>query len=175
MTARVETSPASPSTRPRAAPTGCRERVRLGSRRLPSVCYRVGSRKDFEKKTMSDPNLRSGVLRRASVRGAMIAGIVIAIALILLGLTGSFIVDWLWFGEVGYLGVFWTFSLPKAKFSLPSLSRLRLSCGSMGRLRLVRRDRRGFTLVPSTTGKAPRSNPCPTFWNWPAIEWACRV
>ena len=57
---------------------------------------------------MSDLNLRSGMLRRASLRGVIIAGIVLAIALILLGLTGSFIVDWLWFGEVGYFGVFWT-------------------------------------------------------------------
>jgi len=45
----------------------------------------------------------------------MIAGIVIAIALILLGLTGSFIVDWLWFGEVGYLGVFWTILIAESE------------------------------------------------------------
>ena len=57
---------------------------------------------------MSDTKLRSEMLQRALLRGAIIVGIAIAIALIVLGLTGSFIVDWLWFGEVGYLGVFWT-------------------------------------------------------------------
>jgi uncharacterized membrane protein (UPF0182 family) len=36
------------------------------------------------------------------------AGIVVAIGLILLGLTGDFLVDWLWFSAIGYLDVFWT-------------------------------------------------------------------
>jgi uncharacterized membrane protein (UPF0182 family) len=38
----------------------------------------------------------------------IIAGIVGAIGLILLGLTDDFLVDWLWFSAVGYLPVFWT-------------------------------------------------------------------
>ena len=38
----------------------------------------------------------------------MIAAIVLSICLILLGLTGDFLVDWLWFSTIGYLGVFWT-------------------------------------------------------------------
>src|SRR5437588_3534406 len=37
----------------------------------------------------------------------IIAGIVLSICLILLGLTGDFLVDWLWFSTIGYLGVFW--------------------------------------------------------------------
>src|SRR6266481_6171723 len=54
----------------------------------------------------------TGPRRRAPWRGAvvvlMIAAIVLSICLILLGLTGDFLVDWLWFSTIGYLGVFWT-------------------------------------------------------------------
>src|SRR5215467_12567608 len=54
----------------------------------------------------------TGPRRRAPWRGAVmvliIAGIVLPICLILLGLTGDFLVDWLWFSTIGYLGVFWT-------------------------------------------------------------------
>lgn len=42
------------------------------------------------------------------VVGAIIAGIVLAFGLILLGLTGDFLVDWLWFSAMGYSQVFWT-------------------------------------------------------------------
>src|SRR5215831_9025316 len=54
----------------------------------------------------------TGPRRRAPWRGAVmvliIAGIVLSICLILLGVTGDFLVDWLWFSTTGYLGVFWT-------------------------------------------------------------------
>src|SRR5256884_3197274 len=54
----------------------------------------------------------TGPRRRAPWRGAvvvlMIAAIVLSICLILLGLTGDFLVDWLWFSTIGYLDVFWT-------------------------------------------------------------------
>src|SRR5258708_9695094 len=54
----------------------------------------------------------TGPRRRAPWRGAVvvlvIAGIVLSICLILLGLTGDFLVDRLWFSTIGYLGVFWT-------------------------------------------------------------------
>src|SRR5215831_7962132 len=54
----------------------------------------------------------TGPSRRAPWRGAVmvliIAGIVLSICLIVLGLTGDFLVDWLWFSTIGYLGVFWT-------------------------------------------------------------------
>jgi len=54
----------------------------------------------------------TGPRRQAPWRGAVvvliIAGIVLSICLILLGLTGDFLVDWLWFSTIGYLGVFWT-------------------------------------------------------------------
>src|SRR6266545_1364648 len=45
---------------------------------------------------------------RGAVVGLIIAAIVLSICLILLGLTGDFLVDWLWFSTIGYLGVFWT-------------------------------------------------------------------
>src|SRR5436190_4087320 len=64
---------------------------------------------------MSDQTMTIGITgprRRAPWRGAVmvliIAAIVLSICLILLGLTGDFLVDWLWFSTIGYLGVFWT-------------------------------------------------------------------
>jgi uncharacterized membrane protein (UPF0182 family) len=38
----------------------------------------------------------------------IIAATVLSICLILLGLMGDFLVDWLWFSTIGYLSVFWT-------------------------------------------------------------------
>jgi hypothetical protein len=56
--------------------------------------------------------------RRALGRGAfialLIAVILLAICLILLGSTVDFIVDWLWFSAIGYLSVFWTVIAAKA-------------------------------------------------------------
>src|SRR5215813_10242392 len=61
---------------------------------------------------MSQPTLRIGTSRRALTRRPLgvllIIGFVFAIGLILFGLVGDFIVDWLWFSELGYFGVFWT-------------------------------------------------------------------
>jgi uncharacterized protein len=45
---------------------------------------------------------------RTAVAGLIIASIVLAIFLILLGLVGDFLVDWMWFSAIGYLRVFWT-------------------------------------------------------------------
>jgi uncharacterized protein len=57
--------------------------------------------------------------RRAPWRSAMvallIAAIVVLICLILLALTGDFLVDWLWFSTIGYLGVFWTTIIAEAE------------------------------------------------------------
>ena len=54
----------------------------------------------------------TGPRRRAPWRGAVvvliIAAIVLSICLILLALTGDFLVDWLWFSTIGYFDVFWT-------------------------------------------------------------------
>src|SRR5215813_8183371 len=59
---------------------------------------------------------------RAPLRGAVVGLIITtavgAICLILLGLTGDFLVDWLWFSTIGYLGVFWTTIAAKAEVFL---------------------------------------------------------
>jgi uncharacterized membrane protein (UPF0182 family) len=53
-----------------------------------------------------------GPRRRAPWRGVVVALLIAAtgaaICLLLLGLMGDFLVDWLWFSSVGYLHVFWT-------------------------------------------------------------------
>jgi uncharacterized protein len=46
--------------------------------------------------------------RRNAVVRVIIAAIVVGIFLILLGLAGDFLVDWLWFSSIGYLQVFLT-------------------------------------------------------------------
>src|SRR5436190_1672633 len=51
---------------------------------------------------------------RAVVVAAIIAAIVLVVGLILLGLTGDFLVDWAWFLAVGYPSVFWTLVGAKA-------------------------------------------------------------
>lgn len=54
----------------------------------------------------------TGPERQAPRRNVVVAlltlGIAAAISLILLGLTGSILVDWMWFSAIGYLHVFWT-------------------------------------------------------------------
>src|SRR5207247_7365907 len=45
---------------------------------------------------------------RNAVVGLIIAAIAVAIFLILLGLAGDLLVDWMWFSAIGYLQVFWT-------------------------------------------------------------------
>src|SRR6266545_4366411 len=52
---------------------------------------------------------------RSAVVGLIIAAAVVAICLILLGLTGDFLVDWLWFSTIGYLDVFWTTIVAEAE------------------------------------------------------------
>ena len=46
--------------------------------------------------------------RRNALVVCIIAVIILLICLIVLGLTSDFLVDWLWFSEIGYPGVFWT-------------------------------------------------------------------
>ncbi len=40
--------------------------------------------------------------------GIAVAGVVVVAALIMLGLTSGFLVDWTWFASIGYIDVFWT-------------------------------------------------------------------
>src|SRR6266511_3293355 len=72
---------------------------------------------------MSDQTMTIGITgprRRApwwrgGVMGLIIAAIVVLICLILLGITGDFLVDWLWFSMIGYLDVFWTTIVAEAE------------------------------------------------------------
>jgi uncharacterized membrane protein (UPF0182 family) len=41
-------------------------------------------------------------------RGIVLAIALIVACLIVLGVTSEFLVDWIWFSSVGFLGVFWT-------------------------------------------------------------------
>src|SRR5258708_6985062 len=52
---------------------------------------------------------------RAAVVALIITAAVVAICLILLGVTGDFLVDWLWFSAIGYLGVFRTTIVAEAE------------------------------------------------------------
>jgi uncharacterized protein len=52
---------------------------------------------------------------RSAVVALLIAAIVVLICLILLGLAGDFLVDWLWFSTIGYLGVFWVTIVAEAE------------------------------------------------------------
>jgi uncharacterized protein len=64
---------------------------------------------------MSSQRLTFGIKRRMPWQAALIiAGLLAGLGLILLGFTGDFLVDWLWFSEVGYLDVFWTVVIAKA-------------------------------------------------------------
>jgi uncharacterized membrane protein (UPF0182 family) len=60
----------------------------------------------------------TGPGRRAPLQGAVflliIAVLVVAIGLILLGLAGDFLIDWLWFSAIGYLRVFQAIIAAKA-------------------------------------------------------------
>src|SRR5947209_20393589 len=71
----------------------------------------------FRESTMSQ-SVRIGTSRRAWPRrpiGFVIAfGLLFALGLIALALVGGFIVDLLWFGEVGYAPVFWTVVVAKS-------------------------------------------------------------
>jgi uncharacterized protein len=45
---------------------------------------------------------------RSAVAGLIIIAIVAGIGLVLLGLVGDILVDWMWFSAIGYTQVFWT-------------------------------------------------------------------
>jgi uncharacterized membrane protein (UPF0182 family) len=48
------------------------------------------------------------------VAGLIVTAIIAAVSLILLGLIGDFLVDWMWFSAIGYSQVFWTTVAAKA-------------------------------------------------------------
>ena len=51
---------------------------------------------------------------RNAVVGLIVTAIIAAVCLILLGLIGDFLVDWMWFSSIGYSQVFWTTVAAKA-------------------------------------------------------------
>jgi uncharacterized membrane protein (UPF0182 family) len=51
---------------------------------------------------------------RNAVVGLILTAIIAAVCLILLGLIGDFLVDWMWFSAIGYSQVFWTTVAAKA-------------------------------------------------------------
>jgi len=46
--------------------------------------------------------------QRRAVAGFLVAAIIVGTGMILLGLLGDFLVDWMWFSSIGYPQVFWT-------------------------------------------------------------------
>src|SRR5450830_1965106 len=52
---------------------------------------------------------------RGAIRALIVAAIILSICLILLGLIGDLLVDWLWFSAIGYFGVFWTTIVAEAE------------------------------------------------------------
>ena len=64
--------------------------------------------------TIGSTGPRRRALRRGTV-AALVVAMVVPICLILLGLTGDFLVDWLWFSAIGYLDVFWTTIVAEAE------------------------------------------------------------
>jgi uncharacterized protein len=88
---------------------------------------------------------------RSAVVGFIIAAIIVGICLILLGLTGDFLVDWMWFASIGYLQVFWTTVSAKAAVVLVVFAATAAVLWANGRLAL---------------SLATRPTPVPTAFDW---------
>ena len=88
---------------------------------------------------MSNQRLIFGIKRRMPWQAALIiAALVVPFGLILLGVTGDFLVDWLWFSEVGYLDVFWTVVIANAVVFVISPAAALATSGAIGLLFLRR-------------------------------------
>jgi len=85
---------------------------------------------------------------RSAVVGFTIAAIVVAISLVLFGLLGDFLVDWMWFSSIGYPQVFWTTIGAKAGvfFAVFSATALALWVNAQLALGFARRRKRDSTL-----------------------------
>lgn len=95
----------------------------------------------------------------------IIAAIVVSICLILLGLMGDFLADWLWVSAIGYLYVFWTTIGTQAEvfFAVFVATAIILWVNGSLASRLPRRHGRS---VPPTSSGYPRAlRGCPTWWN----------
>src|SRR6516162_3282191 len=78
----------------------------------------AGRRAQTETKTISTAGQRLPARWRGVIGGLLVTAMVFAICLILLGITSDFLVDWLWFSAIGYLGVFWTTIIAEAEVFL---------------------------------------------------------
>src|SRR6516162_7063272 len=63
---------------------------------------------EYQTMTIGITGRRRPAPSRRIVMTLLMGAVVAAIGLIVLGLTGDFLVDWLWFSAIGYLPVFWT-------------------------------------------------------------------
>jgi uncharacterized protein len=71
-------------------------------------------------------------MRRGLIGAVLLAGIVLVAGLLLLGLAGDFLVDLLWFREVGYVDLFWTTLAAKSAVFVVSFVGSALVLGASG-------------------------------------------
>src|ERR1043166_1230708 len=96
---------------------------------------------------------------RSAVAGLIVAAIAVVICLILLGLAGDFLVDWMWFASIGYSQVFWTTIGAKAGVFLVSFAATAAMLWTNARLALHftrhRRIAAPFNWKPAVTAAPP--------------------
>jgi len=80
--------------------------------------------------------------RRRVVAGFLIAAMIVGVGLILLGLLGDFLIDWMWFSSIGYSQVFWTTIGAKAAVFLVVFAATAIVLWANGRLALKKAGRR---------------------------------
>src|ERR1035437_1484949 len=118
----------------------------------------------------------TGPRRRAPWQGAaralIVAAIIFSICLILLGLIGGFLVDWLWFSAIGYFGVFWTTIVAEAEVFIAVFVATTIILWVNGSLAFRFAQSGGRSVAPSLSGNAQVLQQCPICWNSCAIS--CR-
>jgi len=111
--------------------------------------------------------------RHNAVVWLIIAAIVVGIFLILLGLVGDFLVDWMWFSPIGHLQVFWTTIGTKAGASFVVLVATAVSVWANARLALnfTRRRRTPAHFDWKLTATTTPSDPFEFMRN--RLPWEC--
>src|SRR5438105_4258579 len=84
---------------------------------------------------------------RHAVVGLIVTAILAAACLILLGLIGDFLVDWMWFSAIGYSQVFWTTIAAKAAVFFVVLAATDVMAWTNARLALSFAQRRRLAAV----------------------------
>src|SRR3974377_2039669 len=107
----------------------------------------------------------TGSRRRAPWQGALraliITGIIFLICLILLELVVSFLVDWLWFSEIGYLDVFWTTIVAEVEIFIVVFIATSIILWVNGLLALRFAQSRGGHAPPDLEWKSTTTQPLP--------------